>query len=93
MLLIYARYGRRERREENAIKAQEADNSQEAHKYLQRAVGVTGDMIYSLIRELRKNNVEFLVAPYEADPQLAYLSMSGFVDAVITEDSDVLVMN
>ena len=31
-----------------------------------------------------------MVAPYEADAQLAYLSISKIVDVVITEDSDLL---
>ena len=35
--------------------------------------------------------VECIVAPYEADSQLAYLSIQGIVDLVITEDSDLLV--
>jgi exonuclease-1 len=35
--------------------------------------------------------VEFLVAPYEADAQLAFLQLNGHVDAVITEDSDLMV--
>ncbi len=35
--------------------------------------------------------VECIVAPYEADAQLAYLSKEDIVDAVITEDSDLLV--
>lgn len=34
---------------------------------------------------------QFIVAPYEADPQLAYLEKCGHVDAIITEDSDLLV--
>ena len=34
--------------------------------------------------------IEFIVAPYEADAQLAFLSRSGRVDAVITEDSDLI---
>lgn len=32
-----------------------------------------------------------IVAPYEADAQLGYLSKIGYVDAVIAEDSDMLV--
>lgn len=32
-----------------------------------------------------------MVAPYEADAQLAYLERVGLVDGVITEDSDLLV--
>lgn len=32
-----------------------------------------------------------MVAPYEADAQLAYLELAGLVDGIITEDSDLLV--
>ncbi len=35
-------------------------------------------------------NVKFVVAPYEADAQLAYLFLSKKIDLVITEDSDLL---
>lgn len=33
----------------------------------------------------------YVVAPYEADAQLAYLERAGIVDGIITEDSDLLV--
>ena len=42
-------------------------------------------------QECRKLGVECIVAPYEADAQLAYLSMEGIIDVVISEDSDLLV--
>ena len=32
-----------------------------------------------------------MVAPYEADAQLAYLSKIDYIQGVITEDSDLLV--
>jgi exonuclease-1 len=35
--------------------------------------------------------VDYVVAPYEADAQLAYLERAGLVDAILTEDSDLLV--
>lgn len=35
-------------------------------------------------------NVEFIVAPYEADCQIAKLKRLGMVDAVISEDSDLI---
>ena len=35
--------------------------------------------------------MECIVAPYEADAQLAYLEKEGIVDVVVTEDSDLLV--
>ena len=42
-------------------------------------------------QECRRIGVECIVAPYEADAQLAYLEKEGIVDLVITEDSDLLV--
>ncbi|KAL0651553.1 hypothetical protein Bca4012_094244 [Brassica carinata] len=60
----------------------------------QRAVSVTSSMAHQLIQVLKSENVEFIVAPYEADAQLAYLSSleleQGGIAAVITEDSDLL---
>lgn len=38
----------------------------------------------------RAKGVDCVVAPYEADAQLAYLTKSGLAQAVITEDSDLL---
>lgn len=38
----------------------------------------------------RTRGVDCIVAPYEADAQLAFLSKSGLAHAVITEDSDLL---
>ncbi|GFP99992.1 exonuclease 1 [Phtheirospermum japonicum] len=47
-----------------------------------------------LFQILRSENTEFVVAPYEADAQLAYLSgleaEQGGIAAVISEDSDLL---
>ncbi|GAB2301496.1 hypothetical protein Dimus_035515 [Dionaea muscipula] len=47
-----------------------------------------------LFQILRSESIEFMVAPYEADAQLAYLSSveedQGGITAVITEDSDLL---
>ena len=39
---------------------------------------------------LKHYNVEYYVAPYEADAQLAYLSKINYIDLIITEDSDLL---
>jgi len=40
---------------------------------------------------LKAEQVPYVVAPYEADAQLAYLEKEGIVDGIITEDSDLLV--
>ena len=44
-----------------------------------------------LVQALVEEGVEFIVAPYEADAQMAYLAINGDVHAVISEDSDLLV--
>lgn len=62
-----------------------------ATEYFQRCVTVTPEMVAAVIGALRPLGVEAMVAPYEADAQLAFLAASGAVDAVITEDSDLVV--
>ncbi|KAJ4832333.1 hypothetical protein Tsubulata_027815 [Turnera subulata] len=65
-----------------------------AGECFQRAVSITPLMAYQLVQILRLQSIEFVVAPYEADAQLAYLSSlepeNGGIAAVITEDSDLL---
>ncbi|GAA5981827.1 hypothetical protein JCM10908_004624 [Rhodotorula pacifica] len=73
----------------NAFRA-EGKGAQARECYV-KAVDVTPAMAYQLIKALKAEGIEFVVAPYEADPQLAYLERSGYVDAIITEDSDLLV--
>lgn len=46
---------------------------------------------HSSFQECRRIGIECIVAPYEADAQLAYLCKENIVDLVITEDSDLLV--
>lgn len=46
-------------------------------------------MALELMHECRKLDVDCIVAPYEADAQLAFLNISGIADYVITEDSDL----
>lgn len=56
----------------------------------QKAVDISPEMAHELIKVLRQQNIQYIVAPYEADAQLAFLSIYKFVDCVITEDSDLL---
>lgn len=66
-------------------------DSKRAASYYSAAVDVTPLMAYEVILELRSMNVEYVVAPYEADAQLAYLCSIGYIESVISEDSDLLV--
>jgi len=54
------------------------------------AIRVTGAMISRLMEALRQLSIQFIVAPFEADAQLAYMCRRGWVHAVISEDSDLL---
>ena len=47
-------------------------------------------MALAFIKLLREKRIQAIVAPYEADAQLAYLVKEGLADFVITEDSDLL---
>lgn len=47
-------------------------------------------IVDELLKALRQAELPFLVAPYEADSQLAFLSDMGYLDLVITEDSDLV---
>ena len=47
-------------------------------------------VIEAVMVALRSEKISFLVAPYEADAQLAFLQISGYIDLVVTEDSDLI---
>lgn len=55
------------------------------------SASVTPNMIEAFINLLQEKNIDYIVAPYEADAQLAYLSINDLVSCVLTEDSDLLV--
>ena len=48
-------------------------------------------MALDVIKALHKLGVDVLVAPYEADAQLAYLNKINVAQIVITEDSDLVL--
>ncbi|KAK9468736.1 PIN domain-like protein [Lipomyces arxii] len=66
-------------------------NKTRAFEYFQKAIDVTPAMAGKFINALEAAGVPYVVAPYEADAQLAYLEKRGLVSAVISEDSDLLV--
>ena len=63
----------------------------QAHLELQKAIDVTPEMARQLIEELKRNKIEYVVAPYEADAQLAYMERKNIIQGVLSEDSDLLV--
>ncbi|XP_037067094.1 exonuclease 1 isoform X2 [Peromyscus leucopus] len=84
---------RRERRQSNLLKGKQLlreGKVSEARDCFTRSVNITHAMAHKVIKAARALGVDCLVAPYEADAQLAYLNKAGLVQAVITEDSDLL---
>jgi len=65
-------------------------NKEAAKKKYAEGISITRGMTFELIKVLRRKNIEFVVAPYEADAQMAYLYKEKHVSLVITEDSDLL---
>lgn len=64
----------------------------EAIKCFQKGIVVTREMQNIIIGAARMmDGVEVIVAPYEADAQLAYLCKIGKCQGVLTEDSDIIV--
>uniref|UniRef100_A0A8D3B2Q6 Exonuclease 1 n=1 Tax=Scophthalmus maximus TaxID=52904 RepID=A0A8D3B2Q6_SCOMX len=84
---------RRERRESNLQKGRQLlreGKLSEARDCFTRCVNITPAMAHNLIKAARAKGVDCVVAPYEADAQLAFITKSGLAQAVITEDSDLL---
>ncbi|PVH92965.1 PIN domain-like protein [Periconia macrospinosa] len=63
----------------------------QAQQELQKAVDVTPEMARMLIEELKHHNIQYVVAPFEADSQMVYLERKGIINGILSEDSDLLV--
>ena len=88
---------RRARRQAQISRAHEAKSVNDSHgakNAFAAGMDVTPAMAHELIVALRRQGFEFIVAPYEADGQIAALaatpSSEGGVDLVFTEDSDLV---
>ncbi|KAG5478740.1 hypothetical protein LSCM1_06144 [Leishmania martiniquensis] len=64
---------------------------EEALQLLEKAVDISTELAHAVIQVLKEErHVECIVAPYEADAQLAYLCRQGYVAAAASEDSDLI---
>jgi exonuclease 1 len=86
-----AREKRREESRKAGLELLKAGKPSQAQLEFQKAIDITPEMARHLIEELKKADVPYVVAPYEADSQLVYLERHGFINGIISEDSDLLV--
>lgn len=73
-----------------AIEHESCGNTSAAYECYQKAVDISPTIAYELIQVLKQENIPYVVAPYEADAQMTFLALNKHVDAVITEDSDLI---
>ena len=67
-----------------------AVSKEEKIKYFKRSVVITKEQLDDCRSLLDCMGVPFIDAPEEADSQCAWLAKTGLVDAVLTEDMDIL---
>ena len=67
----------------------EGHNS-EAKKYFGRSLILRTKMIDLFMDILQILDIEFYIAPYEADAQMAYMVKEGIANFAVTEDSDLI---
>lgn len=80
----------RETAKKEVVRAMRLGDTARMHSWMQRALDVTHDMAQELVQLCKNQGIEIIIAPYEADAQLAQLSLSGEVEACISDDSDLL---
>lgn len=85
------RAAKREKAREAANMYTKKGDRKLAWKEFMKAAGVTPEMAKSVMVELDRKHVKYVVAPYEADPQMVYLEKIGLVDGILSEDSDLLI--
>ncbi|CAG0919738.1 unnamed protein product [Notodromas monacha] len=85
------RRGDRNEARKRAADCLRAGNAADARKFALRAADVTSEMAQKVIDAVRGMKLRYVVAPYEADAQLAFLISAGLADVVLTEDSDLVV--
>ncbi|GAV53183.1 hypothetical protein ZYGR_0AI04660 [Zygosaccharomyces rouxii] len=85
---------RREKREESRAIAKrlwESGERRNAMEYFQKCADVTPEMAKCVIDYCKTQNMPYVVAPFEADAQMVYLEKNGFIQGILSEDSDLLI--
>lgn len=68
-----------------------SNNKSEARKYMLRCIDVKFDIVKQVITYCKREKINYIVAPYEADAQLAFLNLNNLCEFIITEDTDLIL--
>ena len=82
---------RQRRRAESYARVMHGGDAAPSKTAIQAAVSLGWPAVLAVISRLREQGIPYVVAPYEADSQLAMLSKIGAVWAVATVDADFIV--
>ena len=85
------RHAKRENAKQEGMTLLKNGNQKAAIECFEKSIDVTTELAFAVIQVLKRRGIECIVAPFEADPQCAYLCREGYAQAVITEDSDLIV--
>jgi exonuclease-1 len=80
-------------KKKNRAQGQDADNQgncEDARKHFSRSLVLRTRMVDVFMDILKELELPFLVAPFEADAQMAFMVKSGQADFAISEDSDLI---
>ncbi|KAL2889838.1 Exodeoxyribonuclease 1 [Ceratocystis lukuohia] len=86
-----SREAKREASKKRGMELLKAGKHRQADEEFQKCIDISPEMARAVIDELKKQNISYVVAPYEADAQLVYLEKMGLIHGILSEDSDLLV--
>lgn len=85
------RRSRRAQAQAEALQMLAQGSVDDAIRMFEKSLDVSKELAFSAMQVAKDRGIECIVAPYEADAQLAYLAREGYVQAVVSEDSDLIV--
>jgi len=87
---VRARKKKRQKAEDDRDAAISANVENRLKAFRRAGAGIYFPQVLDAVMEAaRENKIAYLVAPYEADGQLAYLLSKQYIDLIVTEDSDL----